>query len=61
VRPVACQAPLSMGFPRPRILEWVAISFSNKGERPGLTHKVIVGAQSFINTNENKINLANIY
>ena len=24
---IACQAPLSMGFPRARILEWVAISF----------------------------------
>ena len=27
--PVACQAPLSMGFSQARILEWVAISFSN--------------------------------
>ena len=27
---VACQAPLSMGFLQARILEWVAISFSNK-------------------------------
>ena len=25
---VACQAPLLMGFPQVRILEWVAISFS---------------------------------
>ena len=24
---VACQAPLSMGFPQAKILEWVAISF----------------------------------
>ena len=25
---VACQAPLSMGFSRQKMLEWVAISFS---------------------------------
>ena len=25
---VACQAPLSMGIPQARILEWVAIPFS---------------------------------
>jgi len=30
---VACQAPLSMGFSRQRILEWIAISFSR-----GLLH-----------------------
>ena len=28
------QAPLSMGFPRARILEWVAISFSRGSSRP---------------------------
>ena len=27
---VACQAPLSMGFPRQEHLEWVAISFSSE-------------------------------
>ena len=27
---VACQAPLPMGFPMARILEWVAISFSRR-------------------------------
>ena len=27
-RTIACQAPLSKGFPRKKILEWVAISFS---------------------------------
>ena len=43
-----------------RIPEGVAVSFSNKGERPGLNHKVTAGAHSF-NTNENKINLADVY
>ena len=40
---VACQAPLSMGFSRPRILEWVAFPFSRgtfptPGSNPGLPH-----------------------
>ena len=33
-RTVAHEAPLSMGFPRPRILEWVAVSFSRGSSRP---------------------------
>ena len=61
--PMDCSLPASPvhGISQARILEQVANSFSNKGQRPGLNHKVIVGAQSFINTNENKIKLANIY
>ena len=40
---VACQAPLSMGFPKPRILEWVAISscresFQLRESNPRLLH-----------------------
>ena len=40
---VACQAPLSMGIPQARILEWVAISFfrgifPNQGLNLGLLH-----------------------
>ena len=31
---VAHQAPLSMGFPKARILEWVAISFSRGSSLP---------------------------
>ena len=31
---VACQAPLSMGFSRPGVLEWVAISFFRGSSRP---------------------------
>ena len=31
---VACQAPLSMGFPMVRILEWVAVSFSRGSSWP---------------------------
>ena len=31
---VACQVPLSMGFPGQEILEWVAISFSRGSSRP---------------------------
>ena len=31
---VACQASLSVGFPRQEILEWVAISFSRGSSRP---------------------------
>ena len=30
---VACQVPLSMGFSRARILEWVAVSFSRGSSR----------------------------
>ena len=33
-RTVAHQAPLSMGFSRPRILEWVAIPFSRGSFQP---------------------------
>ena len=33
---VACQAPLSMGFLKPRLLEWVAISFSRVLHDPGI-------------------------
>ena len=33
---VACQTPLSMGFSRARILEWVAISFSRGSSSPGI-------------------------
>ena len=33
---VACQAPLSMGFPQAKILEWVAISFSRGLSDPGI-------------------------
>ena len=39
---VAHQAPLSMGILQPRILEWVAISFSRifptQGSNPGIPH-----------------------
>ena len=35
LRTVARQAPLSMGFPRQKILEWVAISFSGNLPDPG--------------------------
>ena len=31
---VALQAPLSMGIPQARILEWVAISFSRGSSQP---------------------------
>ena len=31
---VALQAPLSMGFPQAKILEWVAVSFSRAFSRP---------------------------
>ena len=31
---IACQAPLSMGFSRPRILEWVGISSSRGSSQP---------------------------
>ena len=31
---IALHAPLSMGFPRRRILEWVVISFSRGSSRP---------------------------
>ena len=33
---VAPQVPLSKGFPRPRILEWVAIPFSRGSSPPGI-------------------------
>ena len=32
---VACQAPLSLGFSRQEILEWVAIPFSRGSPDPG--------------------------
>ena len=32
---VACRAPLSMGFSRVKILEWVAIPFSRRSSQPG--------------------------
>ena len=32
----ACQAPLSMGFPRKEYWEWVAISFSRDLPHPGI-------------------------
>ena len=39
--PVACQAPLFMGFPKARILEWVAISsfrgYSQPRNRTGIS------------------------
>ena len=43
-RTVARQPPLSVGFPRPRILEWVAISFSRESSRPrDQTHVSCIG------------------
>ena len=36
---VACQVPLSVGFPRQEILEWVAISFSRGFSQPGIEPK----------------------
>ena len=34
---VACQAPLSRGFPRQEILEWVDVSFSRVSSQPSLS------------------------
>ena len=43
-RTVAHEAPLSMGFPRQRILEWVAVSFSRGSSRPtDQTHVSCIG------------------
>ena len=39
---IAHQAPLSMGFSRARILEWVAISFSRGGPQPQPRYHVLV-------------------
>ena len=32
----ACQAPLSMGFSKARILEWAAMTFPRGSSRPGI-------------------------
>ena len=41
------QAPLSMGFPKPRILEWVAIPFSRGSSQPRDQTQVSCIASSF--------------
>ena len=46
---VACQAPLSMGFPT-RILEWIPISFSRGSSRPKYQSHVSRIAGGFFTT-----------